>query len=111
MLNCVATRSSLGAVIPEVKVAPATAPVPPVLPQAPQVSQLGEFCTLSRTVVFGAGGVGLGEGEGAGEGELTGVGAGVGAVPPLGEPAAALPPQPVSKDEAVTSAKMIAEMR
>lgn len=109
MLNWVEIRSSLGAVMPGLNVACATAPVPPVLPQAPHVSQLGEFCTLSRTVAFGAGGVGLG--EGAGEGDVTGVGAGPGAEPPLFEPAAVLPPQPVSRDEAVTRAKMIAETR
>ena len=110
MLNCVAIRSSLGAVIPGLKVACATAPIPPVLPQAPQVSHVGEFCTLSITVALGAGGVGVGEGEGAGEGEVTGAGVGVGD-DPLGVPAAALPPQPVSRHEAAARARMNVEMR
>jgi hypothetical protein len=44
-------------------------PVPPLLPQLPQVSQFRVFCTLSSTVAPGVGvGVGLGTGVGLGLG-------------------------------------------
>jgi len=65
----------------------ATAPVPPVLPHAPQVSQSGESSTLLSTVVL------LGFPDGVGEGEAAGVGEGdaetIGGVD-------GLPPQPIA---------------
>lgn len=56
----------------------ATAPVAPVFPQAPQVSQFVESSTLSITVLLGVPGVGEGAGAGVGEGAGAGVGDGEG---------------------------------
>jgi hypothetical protein len=82
---------SLGVAIPGVNANVATGPVPPLLPQAPQVSQLVESCTLSITVLAGVVGVGVGEAAGVG------VGAGFDVPLPFeartGFPA--LPPQPM----------------
>jgi hypothetical protein len=93
--NCVEVPSSLGEAIPGVKEKFAIAPVPPVFPQAPQVSQLGESSTLLRTVVF------VGVPDGVGEGEAEGFGLGVGEAPATGDPAAFEPvvvPQPVIRN-------------
>jgi hypothetical protein len=116
MANCVELASSLGEAIPGVNEYVATAPVAPVLPQAPHVSQFGVSSTLSSTVtpvVLGVGdgvgaGVGVGEGLGVGVGEALGVGVGEGLVAGagtgvgVGELAAigallatVLPPQPM----------------
>jgi hypothetical protein len=82
---------SLGVAIPGVNANVATGPVPPLLPQAPQVSQLVESCTLSITVLAGV--------EGVGVGEAAGVGVGAGFDVPLPFEATtefpALPPQPM----------------
>ena len=83
MANWVERPSSLGEPIPGVKEYVATAPVAPVLPHAPQVSQLVESSTLSITVLFGV--LGVGDGEGAGVGAGVGVGVGVGDGPGLAE--------------------------
>ena len=71
MLNCVDEPSSLGVPMPSVSEYAATGPVPPSLPQLPQVSQ-GDSSTRSSTVA-------LGDVPGVGEGEGDGVAAGVGA--------------------------------
>jgi hypothetical protein len=86
----VARPLSLGVATPGVKEKAATGPVPPLFPQAPQVSQLGESCTLLITVAAGVVGVGLGVAPGAG--------VGVGVEPPVLEAAIedpAPPPQPI----------------
>src|SRR6478672_1506140 len=72
MLNCVADPSSLGVAMPSVSEYAAIGPVPPLLPQAPQVSQ-GDSSTWFSTVALPVG-VGVGEGEGT----VPGVGLGVG---------------------------------
>jgi hypothetical protein len=90
---------SLGVAIPGVNANVATGPVPPLLPQAPQLSQLVESCTLSITVLAGVVGVGVGDAAGVGVGEATGVGVGAGFDVPLPFEATtefpALPPQPM----------------
>jgi hypothetical protein len=83
----------------------ATDPVAPVLPHAPQVSQLVESSTLSITVLLGVLGVGEGVGVGVGDGlglaEVVGVGEGVGDGFAASDGLVALlatmlPPQPVT---------------
>jgi len=64
MENCVDDPSSLGVLMPSVSEYAAIAPVPPLLPQAPQVSH-GDSSTRSIIVAVGvgvgaAGGVGVG---------------------------------------------------
>ena len=98
MANCVERPSSLGEAMPGVMEKLAIAPVPPVFPQAPQVSQLGESSTLLRTVAF----EGLPEGVGEGEAE----GFGVGEAPATGEPAVldVVVPQPeIVNSNAITA--------
>jgi hypothetical protein len=89
MENLVERPLSLGVAIPVVKLKVANGPVPPLLPQAPQVSQLGESCTLSITVLAGVPGVGDADGAG--------VGAGFDVPLPFEAttPLPALPPQPI----------------
>jgi hypothetical protein len=69
MLNCVDEPSSLGVLMPSVSEYAAVAPTPPLLPQAPQVSQ-GDSSTRLITVA-------LPVGVGVGEGTVPGVGVGV----------------------------------
>src|SRR5215467_7546546 len=89
MENCVEDPSSLGVPMPSVSENDAIGPVPPVLPQAPQVSH-ADSSTRSSTVTAG---VGVGA---AGVG--VGVAAGVGAGAALAVVIAVFPPH----DESVT---------
>lgn len=78
--------------MPGVMVKVATAPVPPVLPHAPQVSQVGESSTLLSTVAL------LGLPDGVGDGEAAGLGDGdAEAIGVLAE-VAGLPPHPIAID-------------
>jgi hypothetical protein len=69
MEKLVARPLSLGVAMPGANANVATGPVPPLLPQAPHVSQLVESCTLSITVLAGVEGVGVGDAAGVGVGE------------------------------------------
>jgi hypothetical protein len=69
MLNCVDEPSSLGVAMPSVSEYAAIGPVPPSLPQLPQVNQ-GDSSTRLITVA-------LLVGVGVGEGTVPGVGVGV----------------------------------
>ena len=98
MENCVELPSSLGAAMPGVNEKPATGPVPPLLPQAPQVNQFGESSILLSTVA-------LPDDVGVGEGEAPGTGVGVGEAPATGVPdalEAVLPPQPIMMKKTAT---------
>src|SRR5689334_14984345 len=90
MPNCVELPSSLGAGMPGVMVKVATAPVPPVLPHAPHVSQLGESSTLLSTVAL------LGLPDGVGEGEAAGTGDGDAEATGPVEEVDAVPPHPIA---------------
>src|SRR5216683_7598003 len=97
MEKLVARPLSLGIAIPGVKAKVATGPVPPLLPQDPQVSQFGESCTLSITVLAGVPGAGVGVGAATGVGDATGVGEAAGEPgAPLLEATTEVPaPQPI----------------
>src|SRR5689334_5428871 len=90
MPNSVELPSSLGAGMPGVMVKVATAPVPPVLPHAPQVSQFGESSTLFSTVAL------LGLPDGVGEGEATGTGEGEAEATGVLPEVDGLPPHPIA---------------
>jgi len=104
MLNCVDEPSSLGVAMPSVSEYAAVAPVPPLLPQLPHVSQ-GDSSTLLITVALPVV-VGVGEGEGA----VPGVGVGVALVAGwelaevVEEP---LPPQEASSKDNATIAEHV----
>ena len=98
MLNCVEEPSSLGVAMPSVSEYAATGPVPPLLPQAPQVSH-GDSSMRSITVALGLV-PGVGEGEGAG----FGVGLGAGKEVVVVEEEGDFPPQ-------ATRANVIASIR
>ena len=86
MLNCVDEPSSLGVLMPSVSEYAAVAPTPPLLPQAPQVSQGDSSTRLITVAVL----VGVGVGEGAGPG--VGVGDALGDGTELAEVEAEPPP-------------------
>jgi hypothetical protein len=78
--------------MPGVTMKLATAPVPPVFPQAPQVSQLGESSTLFSTVAL------LGLPDGVGEGEAAGTGEGEAEATGVLPEVDGLPPHPIASD-------------
>lgn len=86
--NSVARLSSLGEAISFVEEKPATGPVPPEFPQAPQVNHV-PVCTSERVVGALPEGVGVGEGDAVGVGDAPATG-----VPAV--PGAVLPPQPIT---------------
>jgi len=106
MLNCVADPSSLGVAMPSVSEYAAIGPVPPLLPQAPQVSQ-GDSSTLLITVALPVV-VGVGEGEGTVPGVGLGVGDALGAGAELAEvEVEPFPPQEASSKDSAKIAEQV----
>ncbi len=91
--------------MPAVKEKLATDPVPPLFPQAPQVSHLGESSTSFSTVTAGGGAlVGVGDGDALGLGFGEGDALATGVVAELEE---VLPPHPLTVSrKAIRSTEM-----